>query len=194
MTAMLGCLNTSWSAQLRKAGLPFTKPTVRFITKPTRVCGAKRGKYVLGRYCHNRRQLTILIDKHMVADPAHPVALHVLAHEYAHHVQNLAGVMSAYARRPVRTKAQALMNNRRLELQADCLAAAFTGRAWASWEYGAEAKEALVDFSRRSGDDALKRERSHGSGKSRATWVRRGFGNASPGACNTWTAPASRIA
>ncbi|OUC94324.1 neutral zinc metallopeptidase [Streptosporangium minutum] len=194
LTAMLDCLNASWSVQLKKAGLPFRKPKIRFMSKPSRACGSAWGKNVTGRYCTDERQLVILIKDYAVVDPADPVLLHLIAHEYAHHVQNLTGMSTAYQKMPARTKAQALAQSRRLELQADCLGAAFMGGIWASQGYQDEDWKEVVDLYRRSGDDDLKKERSHGTGKNRVAWLRKGFAAASSAACNTWASPASRVA
>ncbi|WP_371784008.1 neutral zinc metallopeptidase [Streptosporangium subroseum] len=189
LTAMLGCLNASWSAQLKKAGLPFRKPTIRFMAKPGSACGSAWHKNGTGRYCSKGQQLVILIDDYAIEYPADPLALHLIAHEYAHHVQNLVGI------RPVAyTKAKSLVQSRRLELQADCLGAAFMGGIWASQEYKDKDWKDVVDVYRDSGDEKLNKERSHGTGKNRVAWLQKGFAAASPAACNTWTASASRIA
>ncbi|GIH97676.1 neutral zinc metallopeptidase [Planobispora siamensis] len=194
LSAMLGCLNTSWAAQLKKAGLPFAKPKVRFITKPTRVCGSKWGEHTAGVYCIRQRQMTILIDEEIAEDPANPVLLEILAHEYAHHVQTLSGIMGTYARLPVRSKAHALIYSRRLELQAECLAGVFLSSVWDSQEYTAEDWQLVVDSIQGSGDDGLDLERGHGKGDTRAAWLQRGFDRVSPAACNTWSAPPARVA
>ncbi|MEU1877643.1 neutral zinc metallopeptidase [Streptosporangium sp. NPDC020072] len=193
LTAMLNCLNASWSAQLKKVGLPFRNPKIRFIAKPTRACGSAWGENVTGRYCDDKRQLVVLIGEYAIEDPADPVALHLIAHEYAHHVQNLTGMSASYWNMPARTKAQALAQSRRFELQADCLGAAFMRSIWASQEYQDEDWQEVVDLYRESGDEAFDKERSHGNGKNRVAWLRKGFAAASPAACNTWTAPAARV-
>ncbi|WP_271215721.1 neutral zinc metallopeptidase [Streptosporangium carneum] len=194
LTAMLNCLDASWSAQLKKVGLPFKKPKIRFMAKPSRACGSAWGKNVTGRYCDNGRQLVILISDYAITDPADPVTLHLIAHEYAHHLQNLTGMATAYQNMPARTKAQALTQSRRLELQADCLGAAFMGSVWASQEYQDRDWKDVVDLYRQSGDEEVNKERSHGTGKNRVAWLQKGFTAASPAACNTWTAPASHVA
>ncbi|MGV9770758.1 neutral zinc metallopeptidase [Streptosporangium sp. NPDC003464] len=195
LTTMLSCLNASWSGQLKKAGLAFKKPKIRFMSKPGHACGSAWGKNVTGRYCVDERQLVIMIKDYAVADPADPVLLHLIAHEYAHHVQNLTGMWTAYRNMPAPTKEQALAQSRRAELQADCLGAAFMGSIWASQEdYQDKDWKEVVDLYRRSGDDSLDKERSHGTGKNRVAWLQKGFAAASPAACNTWSAPASRVA
>ncbi|GAT70311.1 neutral zinc metallopeptidase [Planomonospora sp. ID91781] len=195
LTAMMDCMNASWSAQLKKAGLPFEKPKVRFITGPTRVCGEPWGEYVVGLYCTKQRQMVVMIDDYSIQQPADPDILHTLAHEYAHHVQNVTGILPAFWRTRVRTEAQALTYVRRMELQAECLAGAFMASIWASQEYTAEEREALVNAARHNGDEQFEKgKRIHGTGKNQSAWLQRGFDSASPAACNTWTAPASRVA
>ncbi|MGW0588955.1 neutral zinc metallopeptidase [Streptosporangium sp. NPDC002607] len=194
LTAMLGCLNASWSKQLKKTGLAFKKPTIQFMTKPGRACGSAWGRYNTGRYCTSERRLVIMISDYAVKAPADPVMLHLIAHEYAHHVQNLTGMWTAYKDMPARTKTQALAQSRRLELQADCLGAVFMASVWSSQNYRGEDWKEVVDHYRGSGDEKVNKERSHGTGKNRAAWLQRGFAGASPAACNTWTAPASRVA
>ncbi|WP_433367347.1 neutral zinc metallopeptidase [Streptosporangium sp. CA-115845] len=135
-----------------------------------------------------------MISDYAVKAPADPVMLHLIAHEYAHHVQNLTGMWTAYKDMPARTKTQALAQSRRLELQADCLGAVFMASVWSSQNYRGEDWKEVVDHYRGSGDEKVNKERSHGTGKNRAAWLQRGFAGASPAACNTWTAPASRVA
>lgn len=194
LTVMLDCLNASWSAQMKKAGLPFRKPTIRFMAKPSRACGSDWGKNVTGRYCRDERQLVVLINDYAIKYPSNLKTLHLIAHEYAHHVQYRTGIGAAYEKMPARIKAQALEQSRRLELQADCMGAAFMGSIWPLPEYQDEDWKNIVDIYRDSGDEKISKERSHGTGKNRVAWLQRGFAGASPAACNTWTAPASRVA
>ncbi|GGK69414.1 hypothetical protein Ppa06_37350 [Planomonospora parontospora subsp. parontospora] len=194
LTAMMGCMNASWSAQLKKAGLPFEKPVVRFLTTSNRACGASWPDNVAGLYCSGQRQMVIWLNDYSIQAPADPDILHVLAHEYAHHVQNLTGITVAVGRTRLRTEAQTLSYIRRIELQAECLAGTFLASIWASQEYTAEEWEGVVNVLRHSGDELRGQERTHGSSKNRVAWLQKGFAAASPAACNTWTAPASRVA
>jgi uncharacterized protein len=193
LTAMLGCLNASWSAQLKKAGLPFKKPSVQFLTKSTSACGVRWPKYIGGLYCPDQRHMVVRINDHAIQDPADPDLLLLIAHEYAHHVQNLTGIL-AVAHKPARTEAQALERNRRKELQAECLAGAFAGSIWSSQQYTAEDWAEVVDTVEHSGDEEIGAGRTHGTSRNQAAWLQRGFDSASPGACNTWTATASSVA
>ncbi|MET8052388.1 neutral zinc metallopeptidase [Streptosporangium sp. NPDC005286] len=193
LTAMLGCLNASWSAQLKKAGLPFKKPAIQFLTKSTSACEERWPEYVVGLYCPDQRKMVIRVNDYAIQDPADPDLLLLIAHEYAHHVQNLTGIL-ATAQTPVRTKAKALERSRRVELQAECLAGAFMASIWPSQQYTAEDWAEAVDILGRSGDEEIGAERTHGTSRNRAAWLQRGFDKASPGACNTWTATASSVA
>ncbi|WP_436759736.1 neutral zinc metallopeptidase [Streptosporangium sp. V21-05] len=194
LTAILGCLNASWSKQVKKTGLAFGKPAIQFMTKAGRACGSAWGRYHTGRYCSSERRMVIMIKEYAVQAPADPVMLHLMAHEYAHHVQNLTGILPAYKNMPAPTKAHALAQSRRLELQADCLGAVFMASVWSSQDYRDEDWKEVVDHYRLSGDERVNTERSHGTGKNRVAWLQRGFTGVSPAACNTWTAPASRVA
>ncbi|GAA3006976.1 neutral zinc metallopeptidase [Streptosporangium longisporum] len=194
LTAISGCLNASWSKQLKKIGVMFRKPGIQFMTKPGTACGSEWGRYHTGRYCTDERQLVIMIGDYAVKAPADPVMLHLIAHEYAHHVQNLTGIWGAYEVMPADTESQALAQSRRLELQADCLGAVFMSSVWSSQNYRSEDWKEVVDHYRLSGDEKVNTKRSHGTGRNRAAWLQRGFAAASPSACNTWSAPASRVA
>ncbi|GAA3164180.1 hypothetical protein GCM10010466_63900 [Planomonospora alba] len=179
---------------MKKARLPFEKPSVRFITGPTRACGSDWADYVVGLYCIDKREMTVMIDDYSIQKPDDPDILHTLAHEYAHHVQNVTGIMGSFRRLKVRTEAQALEQLRRLELQAECLSGAFLASVWASQEYTTEQWEELLDGARHNGDEEIGGGRTHGTSKNQMAWLKRGFDSASPSACNTWTAPASRVA
>jgi uncharacterized protein len=74
------------------------------------------------------------------------------------------------------------------------LGAAFMGSIWPLPGYQDEDWKNIVDIYRDSGDEKINKERSHGTGKNRVAWLQKGFAAASPAACNTWSAPASRVA
>nr|BFE87107.1 hypothetical protein GCM10020093_097080 [Planobispora longispora] len=110
-----------------------------------------------------------------------------LAHEYAHHVQAIVGI-SAQDGSEVFDEAW----SRRLELQADCLAAAALR----------DVQPYLLNDLRRSlahgtetdatEEDAAEQRASHGSSRSGALWMLRGQREGTVGACNTWKAPEGR--
>lgn len=124
-------------------------------------------------------------------------AAYVIAHEVAHHVQNLLGVTEAVdAERRALSQADANQLSVRVELQADCLAGVWARNAdarFGSLEPG-DIDEAM-NAAARIGDDALQRRSqgvvvpdsfTHGTSEQRVHWFTRGFESGSPEACDTF--------
>ncbi|MFC4531878.1 neutral zinc metallopeptidase [Sphaerisporangium dianthi] len=190
---LLDCLGEAWKAQLAKARIRFSKPGVQFITRPGRVCGHKWPKNAQGLYCPSQRRIVIMLDKHLTEQAEDLFLLDVIAHEYGHHVQNLAGIEAAFNSLTYRGKPEYYEQYRRLELQAECLAGAFVGSIWNSLDRTSDDWDYLLEATRESGDERAK-VRDHGKGRNIANWLSRGFKAAGPGACNTWAAGAAMVA
>lgn len=106
----------------------------------------------------------------------------VVNHEYAHHLQSVAGVLAAKER--VGSSAE---STRRVELQANCLAYAMIAHDDAVSEYldlyssSDPLLGSLID------DDV------HGSSDSVAAWASTGLGAVTIGDCNTWLAAGETV-
>ncbi|WP_081898629.1 neutral zinc metallopeptidase [Herbidospora cretacea] len=184
------CLDATWTSFFKKARLPFRKPGMEFISKPTktRACGNMDGFWG-GAYCHDTQGLVVLVDGWMLEYEGTPFLFYVLAHEYGHHVQQRSGIIKAhYKLMPKSTKA-AYKWHARLELQADCLSGAFLRSIWASTGRDSHDWQQLLTYIKEDMGDP-----THGGGKSRAAWTDRGFKAGSPSVCNTYKAPASQVA
>ncbi|MEV7969861.1 neutral zinc metallopeptidase [Sphaerisporangium sp. NPDC088356] len=193
LTTLVKCLNGTWAAQFAKARMPFSKPRVTFITKPQKICGGKWGKNVQAIYCNASRRIVVMLDSAVVDDPSDLFLMDVIAHEYGHHVQNIAGMWRAFDRLPSNGKAEYYEQSRRHELQGECLAGAFIASVWTSLHRtGADWKTLLGD-DRESGDETGD-VRDHGKGANIANWLDRGFKAAGPAACNTWIAGSAMVA
>ena len=127
---------------------------------------------------------------------------YVLAHEVGHHVQNLLGIDAQMRRLQSQNPGAANELSVRLELQADCLAGVW---AHATDKVG-RADQGLMELERGDleeglraaaaiGDDRIQRMSSghvfpdkftHGTSEQRVTWLRRGFENGTPEACQTF--------
>lgn len=122
---------------------------------------------------------------------------YVIAHEVAHHVQNLLGILPEVNR--LRARASTREANQlsvRIELQADCLSGVWARRAAArfgSLEPG-DIEEALNAASR-IGDDALQKRSqgfvvpdsfTHGSSAQRVQWFSQGYKSGSVATCNAF--------
>jgi len=124
---------------------------------------------------------------------------YVIAHEIAHHVQNLLGILARA--NASRARASEIAANRisvMIELQADCFSGVWARRAQA--RFGAlepgDIEEALNAASQ-IGDDTLQRNAGravvpdsfqHGTSAQRVRWFRIGFDSGDPGRCDTFSA------
>ncbi len=123
-------------------------------------------------------------------------AAYVIAHEVAHHVQNLIGILGPVdqRRRQVsQTEANGLTV--RLELQADCLAGVWARSVQGLLERG-DLEEAL-NAARRIGDDHLQRQAgqvpqphtfTHGTSEQRSRWFARGYDSGNISECDSFGA------
>ncbi|MFJ2034040.1 neutral zinc metallopeptidase [Streptosporangium sp. NPDC087985] len=192
LTAVMKCLNKSWSAHLAQAGLRFRTPTVRLYGEPAeRVCGVRWPANAAAFYCTERATLVFPLTGGWIEDRTDLYPLKVVAHEYGHHLQSLTGVRAGYEARVHSDHTHQAELGRRYELQADCLSGVFLGSVRRSLSRTEQDWEALSDVLRASGDDAD--HRTHGTGANRVSWFKRGYRAVSPAACDTWTAPPSHV-
>ncbi|GAT66104.1 neutral zinc metallopeptidase [Planomonospora sp. ID91781] len=189
MTRVARCLGLAWGIQFGKAGLDFTPPELRFATsRVSSPCG-KWPAGAGGYYCSSDRTIYIGLTRAVLKNPYGPNHAQFMAHEYAHHVQQLAGILPYYGRAVWRAGTSArLALSRRLELQADCLASAFLRGAAGDLEVTPEHWEAMLEWTARNGHKSWPKN-DHGRGSSQAYWMERGFERGAPRACNTFTAP-----
>ena len=83
--------------------------------------------------------------------------------------------------------------NRRLEMQADCLAGVFLNSVSASTGMTTTERQRIIQlFSDLGG--AIPYDDDHGTGVNRAYWATLGMGAMTPGVCRTFTAPADKVA
>ncbi|MGW0806337.1 neutral zinc metallopeptidase [Nonomuraea sp. NPDC002799] len=185
LETVVRCLDKSWSAYFDRAGLRgFVEPVVRYYEEPvSTVCGGGWPD-ADAFYCIERGTVVFPLDGGWIRDRTDLYPFKTAAHEYGHHLQWLIGWRRAYG--PGEPK-------RRYELQADCLAGVFMGSVWSSLARGGSDWAALLDAVRANGDEGGER-RTHGKGINRAYWLQRGYRAVSPAACDTWSAPAAKVA
>ena len=120
---------------------------------------------------------------------------YVIAHEVAHHVQNVTGVIPEVdAQRRRSSKVEANRLTVRLELQADCYSGVWTNKVRSVLEEG-DIKEAL-NAAFQIGDDTLQGRNgghvnpasfTHGTSEQRVNWFFKGLKAGNIGVCNTFS-------
>jgi predicted metalloprotease len=127
---------------------------------------------------------------------------YVLAHELGHHVQSLLGIENRTRQMQAHDPSETNELSVRLELQADCFAGVWahatnkSGRATqgrmelesGDLEEGLRAAAAIGDdrIQRMSTGHVFPDKFTHGTSQQRVTWLRRGFDNGTPDACQTF--------
>jgi predicted metalloprotease len=118
---------------------------------------------------------------------------YVLAHEYGHHVQDLTGVLRSANRDTGPQGGQV-----RVELQADCYAGLWVGRALDTGfieELTRQDVAQALDAAAAVGDDRIQERAegrvtpeswTHGSAQQRQTWFVRGIEGSGPNSCDTF--------
>ncbi|MFC4057405.1 neutral zinc metallopeptidase [Planomonospora corallina] len=186
LRTLAGCLDRMWSAALERAGFDYEPPAeTRLVGTPEEAaCGIDDFDWS-GIYCSGDRVVNVLVERGGEERETFPM-MFTLAHEYAHHVQQITGIADQSGPE-VFDEAW----SRRLELQADCLAAA-TLRDVHPYLLNDLRRSAAAQSSATQEQAEVYRD-SHGSGASSARWMLRGQKEGTVASCNTWKAPAEEV-
>ncbi|MET9272621.1 neutral zinc metallopeptidase [Kribbella sp. NPDC003557] len=191
------CLDKVWKPVIEKAGFTFRSPRLDIFTGKTRTaCDVQDS----AAYCGNgviSMNATFDIDNYRKYNKlwARTTMAHLVAHEYGHHIQHLAGISDASATRSAYLNGvdAPLLESRRIELQASCLSGAYLGADKTFFPVSGSWRERWLWTISHRGDE-WGTQRDHGSAKSHSRWTRRGFDAGSPSACNTFTASTVSVA
>ncbi|MEV6282687.1 neutral zinc metallopeptidase [Kribbella sp. NPDC051770] len=199
--ALLGCLNKAWEPVVRAAGYEFKAPKlVIFDQGQETACGVHDD--TLDTYCPDGDGVLAMAWEDWPEDYQNnrPLARVDLANNlgyiYGLHVQWLTGIYTAAGSMgdTAPTESAKLELDRRQALQASCLSAAFLGTEKSTFPLRGELLKEYQWRTAHSGDEGSKTKvRDHGSRKSTADWMTRGFSTGNPGACNTFTAPPAKV-
>ncbi len=189
--SVLPCLSRAWG-QLGKDGITVRAPGLEvFSGEVSTPCGSVLYSF----YCPSNQTIYMYADE--MFDPwnqyagddfSHGLtrlaALHTIAHEFGHHVQQVTGIFGAMGPDWSGTELE-----RRSELQASCLGNVFLASQRDAYGVDSVYWEAQWEPLWRF----ITRVPNHGSEANQRTWTDRGYGSARPGDCNTWTVGAAQV-
>jgi len=192
-----------WTEIFAAQGRRYQAPTLVMFTGATRsACGM--GQSAMGPfYCPADQKAYIDLSfydqmRTRFSAPGDFAQAYVVAHEIAHHVQNLLGISGQVHQMKQQVgQAEANALSVRLELQADCLAGVWAIRADKARNIleSGDVEEALNAASA-IGDDTLQRQSrgtivpesfTHGTSAQRQRWFRQGLGSGDPDTCDTFS-------
>ena len=194
-----------WTDVFREAGQTYPAPKLRLYTESERT-GCGQGQAAMGPfYCPADGKVYLdtsffQVMSQRLGAPGQFAQAYVIAHEVAHHVQNVLGISDKVdAARQRGSEAQANAMSVRLELQADCFAGVWAKRSQSEqgWRLEQGDIETALNAASQIGDDTLQRKSrgqvvpesfTHGTSAQRVGWFKRGFESGTPDQCNTFEA------
>ncbi len=193
-----------WHEIFSTQGMQYEEPTLVLFRGATRsACGM--GQAAMGPfYCPADRKAYIDLSfydtmRQRFGAPGDFAQAYVIAHEVAHHVQNLLGISGkVHQMKQQVSQAEANQLSVKLELQADCLAGVWANRADRARNIleAGDVEEAL-NAARAIGDDTLQKQSqgrvvpesfTHGTSEQRQRWFRTGLASGDPDRCDTFAA------
>ncbi|WP_446680362.1 neutral zinc metallopeptidase [Amycolatopsis jiangsuensis] len=198
-TAASKCLDAAWGPFLESYDLPFTPPALHFPTGPSfdTECGTIQvGIATAAYYCENNLYVPFkgLQTDQYGNNPG--VYLALFAHEYGHHVQEVAGIMDAAWQKIYaagQDSAAGLEMSRRKELQAQCFSGMFLG---AHVDQGGTVSREMYNKAwsdQETRGDNTSHSHDHGTNAHYAQWWRAGAKDNRIADCNTFAASSSDV-
>lgn len=201
ITALLPCLEAAWNPVLAAAKLPTKAPRLAFPAgrEWSSPCGGTASAAnAAAFYCGVDDTLYMPFEGLEGKDGSDEWDILVFAHEYGHHVQHQAGVMSAYENarydKGDSNSPSGLELSRRLELQAECFAGLFYAAAADRGSVTRQQAETAFHSDSHTGDDKSNQSKpDHGTGARIEGWARQGMQQKTTAGCNTWAASATDV-
>ncbi|MBO0829196.1 MAG: neutral zinc metallopeptidase, partial [Streptosporangiales bacterium] len=202
------CLSKSWAQVFASQGMSFhpAKTVVSNSKNPSSPCGSNAGiGYVpIAFYCSANETMYFSVpgaQQYSLARRGNrEYIMGTAAHEYGHHIQTLYGLWPYFNQRyndAYPKVSEYTQINRRMELQPQCFAGMFLGRNRSTMNFSAA--NMRYNFFHQGdnyvpGVKSHPQYRTHGQNYNSGYWFNHGDGSGRAGTCNTWTAPASRVA
>lgn len=202
VSKILGSTEDVWGKIFQQANSQYSPPTLVLYDGQVRsACGM--GQSAMGPfYCPGDQKL--YIDLAFFRDlqtrfraPGDFAQAYVIAHEVAHHVQNLTGTSQKMeAARGRLSEAEFNRISVRMELQADCYAGVWGHHAGAMNQLDPGDIAEALNAATAIGDDRLQKQTqgrivpesfTHGSSEQRVRWFKRGMDSGHPRDCDTFS-------
>lgn len=198
-TAASKCLDNAWGPFLEAYHLPFVPPSLHFPTGASfdTECGTIQvGIATAAYYCENNLYVPFrgLQTDQYGNNPG--VYLALFAHEYGHHVQEVAGLMDAAWQKIYdagQNSPAGLEMSRRKELQAQCFSGMFLG---AHVDQGGTITRDMYNKAwndQETRGDNTSHSKDHGTNAHYASWWRAGATSNRIADCNTFAAPSTEV-
>jgi predicted metalloprotease len=212
VSKVLGSTEVQWRQILAKDGKTYRAPVLVLYRGVTRAqCGGAAQAAMGPFYCPADQKIyldTSFFDQLATRFRGCDVGsrscqfaqAYVVAHEVAHHVQNLMGILprAQQLQRAAGSQAEANQIQVRVELQADCLAGVWAHHSHEQWKLIQPGDvEAALRTAAAIGDDTLQRKAqghvvpdsfTHGSAAQRQRWLTTGLKSGTVASCNTFAA------
>jgi hypothetical protein len=201
LRTLVGCMTTVMSKPLATEGLTLTTPKVKtFSHSINGPCGRLTPTGAPASYCGVDNTIYWPVagdDGSQAYTYARLGYLGNAAHEYGHHLQFTAGILSEYGERFYATDSKSARNllSRRLELQAQCFEGVFLAAVAKSIDLSGEDRYELRLWHGVTGDEdpPAGRKPDHGTSAAQIRWLMRGLDSGDFSACNTWSASKSSV-
>ena len=189
------CLTRTFGPPLEAAGYQSYQPRVVVFegSGGKTPCGELESHNAF--FCAGNQGIYFSADLGEVIGNNQTVWDYVMAHEYGHNVQGRNGILlqRIYAQQDASSDDEKFEINRRLEVQADCLAATFINSNAESMGYDERDFKTVEKAARRVGDPADAEKPAHGRSDSRGLWTKRGLEATTYQECNSFVAPAGEV-
>jgi predicted metalloprotease len=195
----LVCLNNAWDPVLEADDLPVSAPQIQAPATGGGTSPCASGSEAFAAYYCGENDTIYMPYQTLQVDQFgnHPgVYLAVLAHEYGHHVQHLAGVMDAEGQEAYDATSDdaALELSRRLELQAQCFSGMFLAATVGQGSVDQNIYTEAAQTQDRGDDNDPGGPRTHGTNAHTSGWWLQGAQKDSTAQCNTWAASSADVA
>jgi uncharacterized protein len=167
----------TWKDLFAKAGVDFRPAKIVVFNRVMKSkCGLARPAATNAFYCASSSELHLNRDLH---------DSYLIAHVYAHHVQELLGITDQIARAEDASSAQARDLWRKHELQADCLAGVWAHSALRGASAASAPQRATIPVQPDRSVDGMSWARA--SREQRASSFQRGYDSGNASACDTFS-------